>query len=109
LPQMAMLVTEATVPPLWASWALARFSSKRSWRTSGRPGTSGALERAIRQLGVQGLPTTRMRTSRRLLAMARPCGLKMPPLTLSRSPRSMPALRGTEPTRRAHEVPSNAV
>ena len=73
-------------------------------------GTSGALERAMRQLVLQGLPTTRTRTSEAAFsAMARPWGLKMPPLTLSRSPRSMPALRGTEPTSRAHEVPSKAV
>ena len=73
-------------------------------------GTSGALDRAIRQFVLQGLPTTRMRTSEAAFsAMAWPCGLKMPPLTLSRSPRSMPALRGTEPTSRAHDVPSKAV
>ena len=41
--------------------------------------------------------------------MARPWGLKIPPLTLSRSPRSMPALRGTEPTSSAQDVPSKAV
>ena len=73
-------------------------------------GTSGALDRAMRQLVLQGLPTTRTRTSEAALAaMARPWGLKMPPLTLSRSPRSMPALRGMEPTSRAHDVPSKAV
>ena len=73
-------------------------------------GTSGALERAMRQLVLQGLPTTRTRTSEAAFsAMARPWGLKMPPFTLSRSPRSMPALRGTEPTRSAHDVPSKAV
>ena len=73
-------------------------------------GTSGALERAIRQLVLQGLPTTSTRTSEAALAaMARPWGPKIPPLTVSRSPRSMPALRGIEPTSSAHEVPSNAV
>ena len=41
--------------------------------------------------------------------MAWPCGLKIPPLTVSRSPRSMPALRGIDPTSRHHDVPSNAV
>ncbi len=41
--------------------------------------------------------------------MAAPCGPKIPPFTLSRSLRSMPALRGTEPTSRAHDVPSKAV
>ena len=72
-------------------------------------GTSGAFERAIRQLVLQGLPTTSTRTSDAACsAMARPWGLKMPPFTLSRSPRSIPALRGTEPTRRAHETPSKA-
>ena len=73
-------------------------------------GTSGAFERAMRQLVLQGLPTTRTRMSEAAFsAMARPWGLKIPPLTLSRSPRSMPALRGTEPTSSAHEVPSKAV
>ena len=73
-------------------------------------GTSGALERAMRQFVLQGLPTTRMRTSESAFsAMARPCGLKIPPFTLRRSPRSMPALRGMEPTRSAHDVPSKAV
>ena len=73
-------------------------------------GTSGALDRAIRQLVLQGLPTTSTRTSEAALAaMARPWGPKIPPLTVSRSPRSMPALRGIEPTSSAHEVPSKAV
>ncbi len=73
-------------------------------------GTSGALERAMRQLVLQGLPTTRTRTSEAAFsAMARPCGLKIPPFTLRRSPRSMPALRGMDPTRSAHDVPSKAV
>ena len=73
-------------------------------------GTSGALLRAIRQLVLQGLPTTNTRTSGAAwAAMACPWGLKMPPLMVSRSRRSMPALRGTEPTSSAHEVPSKAV
>jgi hypothetical protein len=111
LPQMATLVTDPTgAPALCASWALARFSSRRVMANQRSAGTSGALDRAIRQLVLQGLPTTRMRTSEAAFsAMARPWGLKMPPLTLSRSPRSMPALRGTEPTSNAHEVPSKAV
>ena len=37
--------------------------------------------------------------------MARPCGLKIPPLMPSRSFRSIPALRGTAPTSRATEEP----
>ena len=73
-------------------------------------GTSGAFERAMRQLVLHGLPTTRTRTSEAaLLAMAWPWGPKMPPLMVNRSPRSMPALRGIEPTSSAQEVPSKAV
>ena len=111
LPQMATFVTSATGTPAFAaSCALARFSSRRVMANQRSAGTSGAFERAMRQLVLQGLPTTRMRTSEAAFsAMARPCGLKMPPFTLRRSPRSMPALRGTEPTSNAHDVPSKAV
>ena len=63
----------------------------------------------MRQLVLHGLPTTRMRTSLAALSLiALPCGPKMPPLTDSRSPRSIPALRGTDPTSSAHDTPSNA-
>ena len=97
-------------PALWASWLLARFSSSRVMANHRSSGTSGALALAIRQLVLQGLPTTSTRTSEAALAaMALPCGPKIPPLTVRRSPRSMPALRGTDPTSRAHEVPSKAV
>ena len=41
--------------------------------------------------------------------MAWPCGLKIPPFTFSKSPPSIPALRGIEPTSNAQLVPSNAV
>ncbi len=72
-------------------------------------GTSGAFDRAIRQLVLHGLPTTSTRTSEAALAaMARPWGPKIPPLTVSRSPRSIPAFRGIDPTNRAQDVPSNA-
>src|SRR3984957_5429529 len=74
LPQMATLVTDATgAPALCASWALARFSSRRGMANQRSAGISGALERAIRQLVLQGFPTTRMRTSEAAFsAMARP-------------------------------------
>ena len=73
-------------------------------------GMSRACARAMRQLVLHGLPTTSTRTSAAAwAAMASPCGPKMPPLMVSRSLRSMPALRGTEPTSNAHEVPSKAV
>ena len=72
-------------------------------------GTSRPLVRAMRQLVLQGLPTTRTRTSLAACsATARPCGRKIPPLMFNRSRRSIPALRGTDPTSSAHEVPSNA-
>ena len=97
-------------PRLGANCPLARFSSRRVMANQRSPGTSGAFERAMRQLVLQGLPTTSTRTSlAALAAMARPCGPKIPPLTVSRSPRSMPALRGMEPTSSAHEAPSKAV
>src|SRR5471032_932572 len=81
LPQIAMLVTEATAAPaFFASWILARFSSRRVMANQRSDGISGAFERAIRQLVLHGLPTTRTRTSRAALAwMALPCGAKMPP------------------------------
>src|SRR3984957_20028475 len=84
LPQIARLVTEATgAPALWASCALARFSSRRVMANQRSAGISGALERAIRQLVLQGLPTTRTRTSAAAFAVvARHRGLKRPPLTL---------------------------
>ena len=73
-------------------------------------GTSGAFDRAIRQLVLHGLPTTSTRTSLAAWSLiAWPCGLKIPPFTERRSPRSMPALRGIEPTSSAHDAPSNAV
>ena len=62
-------------------------------------GTSGAFDRAMRQFVLQGLPTTSTRTSQAAFAaIASPCGLKIPPFTPSRSLRSMPALRGIDPT-----------
>jgi hypothetical protein len=111
LPQIATReMSRMSTPALRASCALARFSSSRVMANQRSAGTPGALDRAIRQFVLQGFPTTRMRTSEAALAaMASPCGLKIPPFTLSRSPRSMPALRGTEPTRRAQFVPSKAV
>ena len=63
----------------------------------------------MRQLVLHGLPTTRTRTSWLAYSwIAFPCGAKMPPLTESRSPRSIPCLRGIDPTRSAHDEPSNA-
>src|SRR5258706_103407 len=111
LPQMAMLVTTCTgTPAFFASWVFARFSSRRVMANQRSAGRSGALRRAIRQLVLHGLPTTRMRTSCAAWSwIALPCGPKIFPFTDSRSPRSMPCLRGTEPTSSAHDVLSKAV
>ncbi len=106
LPQIARFLTcDTGTPAFLASCVSARFWSRRVIANQRSAGTSGALERAIKQLVLHGLPTTRTRTSlAALAAIARPWGLKIPPLTLSKSPRSMPALRGMEPTSRAHDV-----
>ena len=91
-----------------ASWRGSRRDG--SSRTSGRRGRRVRCDRAIRQFVLHGLPTTSTRTSLAAWSLiASPWGLKIPPLTMSRSPRSMPALRGIEPTSSAHDVPSNAV
>ena len=61
-------------------------------------GTSGALLMAIRQLVLAGLPTTTMRASAATLSlMALPWLTKIGLLALSRSLRSMPAVRGRAP------------
>ena len=69
-------------------------------------GTPGALFMAMRQLVLQGLPTTRMRTSwAAFFWMAWPWPMKILPLMPRRSLRSMPALRGTLPTSSAQLTP----
>ena len=110
-PQMATLVTwRFCTPAFFASWVFARFSSRRVIANHRSAGTSGAFERAIRQFVLQGFPTTSTRTSLAAWSLiACPWGLKIPPLTESRSPRSMPAFRGIEPTSNAHDAPSKAV
>ena len=68
-----------------------------------------ALFMAIRQLVLAGLPTTSTRTSAAArAASARPCTVNMAPLASSRSLRSMPLVRGLEPTSKAIWTPSKA-
>ena len=89
-------------PAFAASWVIARFSSSRVMANHRSEGTSLALFMAMRQLVLQGFPTTSTRTSEAaLLAIACPCPVKILPLIASRSPRSMPSFRGTLPTRSA--------
>ena len=69
-------------------------------------GTSFAFFIAIRQLVLQGFPTTTTRTSEAAFrAIASPCEVKIFPLIPRRSLRSIPALRGTLPTRNAQFTP----
>ncbi len=80
---------------LAASWEIARLWSRRVIAVKRSAGTSGACDRAISALVLAGLPTTRTRMSSAAPALiASPCGLKMPPLASSRSPRSMPSVAG---------------
>ena len=67
---------------------------------------------AGRRSGSSCWPGCRRRASsrrrRRWAFSALPCGLKMPPLASSRSPRSMPFVRGRAPTSSATFTPSKA-
>jgi hypothetical protein len=111
LPQMVRRRISLTgVPVFFDSWVSARLWSRRVMAVNRSAGTSGAAAWAISALVLAGLPTTRTRTSSAAWSlMAWPCGLKMPPLAASRSPRSMPLPRGRAPTSSAMLVPSNAV
>ncbi len=65
-------------------------------------GTAPALFMAIKQFVFAGFPTTRTRTSSAApAASALPCTVKIAPLASSRSLRSMPLVRGREPTNKA--------
>src|SRR4051794_15267641 len=100
LPQMVMWVMSFTVVPvLAASWAMARLWSRRVMAVKRPLSMFGALFMAMSELVLAGLPTTRMRTSDAALSLsALPCTVKMAPLASRRSLRSMPLLRGREPT-----------
>ena len=110
LPQMVRCLIESTgLPVFFASCDSARLWSRRVIAVKRLPGMSGAWLAAMSALVLAGLPTTRTRTSLAAPALrASPWGLKMPPLALSRSPRSMPAVRGRAPTSSATLQPSKA-
>ena len=72
-------------------------------------GRRSQLFMAIRQLVLAGLPTTRtLQSSAAAADRALPWTVKMAPLASSRSARSMPLVRGREPTRSATSAPSKA-
>ena len=110
LPQMIIrLISETGIPVLLASCAIARLWSSRIIAVKRSAGTSGALLIAISAFVFAGLPTTRTRMSSAALSLiALPCGAKIPPFASSRSPRSIPFVRGRAPTRKATLAPSNA-
>ena len=88
---------------------LARFSSSRVMAWNCAFGMSGAEWHAINALVLQGLPTTSTLTLVFALSFnALPCPVKMGPLTLMSSARSMSLLRGREPTRKAASASLNA-
>ena len=99
--------TEA--PVLAASCASARLWSSRVMAVKLRGSRSGAFLCAIRQLVLAGLPTTSTFASRDAWSFsALPCTEKMAALASSRSLRSIPAVRGRDPTSSARSVSANA-
>ena len=110
LPQIVTPSTSVTATPARAaSCATARLWSRRVRAVNRSAGTSGAWAAAISALVLAGLPTTTTRTSSAAWSLiARPWGPKIPPLASSRSPRSMPFVRGRAPTSIACWTPSNA-
>ena len=110
LPQIVRLRSSPTgVPTVGASCPSARLWSSLVSAVKRSAGTSGACAAAMSALVFAGLPTTTTRTSSAAPALiASPCGPKMPAFAASRSPRSMPAVRGRAPTRRARLAPRKA-
>ena len=99
----SLVISVIGTPAFFASWVRARLWSRRVIAVNRSAGTSGACEEAISALVLAGLPTTSTRTSAAAPALiASPCGLKMPPLALSRSPRSIPPVRGTGADEQRH-------
>ena len=110
LPQIATSrISPTGVPTEVASCPSARLWSSRVSAVNRSAGTSGACAAAMSAFVFAGLPTTTMRTSSAAPALiASPCGPKMPPFATSRSPRSMPAVRGRAPTSRPRFAPRKA-
>ena len=106
-PICVMSVTGAAT--LFASCAIARLWSSRIIDVKRSGGISRALFIAMRQLVLAGLPTTSTLTSGAARsASAFPCTVKILPFSPSSSARSIPLVRGREPTSRATLTPSNA-
>ena len=95
-----MLLTSPTcTPAFFASCAFARFSSSRVRANHLSVGTPSALFMAIHAFVLHGLPTTRIRTSSSaFFAMLCPCPMNILPFISRRSARSIPFLRGAQPS-----------
>ncbi len=96
------LTSPIGTPAFCASWARARFSSRRTMAVNRSFGRRFAWDAAIITLVLQGLPTTATRQSSAATAsIDLPWATKILPLSFRRSARSMPGPRGLEPTRSA--------
>ena len=103
MPQTASFLISATgLPVLAAIWLKARLWSRRSIAVKFFFGRLGALFIAMYAFVLAGLPTTSTLTLRLAFwSSALPWAVKIWPLIASSSARSMPALRGIEPTSKA--------
>mmetsp|Transcript_4634 Transcript_4634/g.9597 ORF Transcript_4634/g.9597 Transcript_4634/m.9597 type:complete len:223 (+) Transcript_4634:237-905(+) len=108
LPQMTSLrMVSISLPDLSESWARARLWSRRVMAVKFSTGMLGAWWARMRALVLAGLPTTTvLQVFLAVLSMAAPVLLKMAPLSLRRSARSIPGPRGLAPTRMAASTPS---
>ena len=111
LPQIVILAMSVTGAPVFAaSWEMARLWSSLVSEEKRSFGMSGALVIAISALVLAGFPVTPTRTSSAATSLsALPWAVKIAPLASSRSPRSMPFVRGRAPTSRARLTPSKTV
>ena len=111
LPQIVIFLMSVTgTSSFAASCEMARLWSRRVRALKRSLGMSGALLIAISALVLAGLPVTRTRMSSAATSLrALPCAVNSAPLADSRSPRSMPAVRGRAPTSSAMFAPSKTL
>ncbi len=111
LPQIVIfLISETEAPVFAASWEIARLWSSRVSAENRSFGMSGALLIAISALVLAGFPVTPIRMSSAATSLsALPWSVKIAPLADSRSPRSIPFVRGRAPTSSARLAPSKTV
>jgi hypothetical protein len=109
LPQIVTLLISVTgTRELLGQLATARLWSSRVIAVNRSRGTSGACACAMSALVFAGLPTTRTGCRRRAGVDRLALRAKIPPLASSRSPRSMPLVRGAGADQQATLAPSKA-